>query len=109
MAGKETKRTPYGGFSDDDEDIPEESRLMKEQKVKTLEFLLGQIANYCQTISRNTIVKNSTLIYLSLQTIRLGNGLLSLNLKFHRPIDSLLTVHRISEDAKSMRILTNRF
>lgn len=68
---KKTKTTPYRGFSDDDENIPERNRLTKEQKVNMLELLLGQIANYCPTISRNTIMKNSTSIDQIWQTIRL--------------------------------------
>lgn len=71
---KKTKTTPYRGFSDDDENIPEANRLTKEQKVNILELLLGQIANYCPTISRNTIVKNSTSIDQVWQTIRLHYG-----------------------------------
>lgn len=71
---KKTNTTPYRGFSDDDENIPEANRLTKEQKVNMLELLLGQIANYCQTISRNTIVKNSTSIDQIWQTIRLHYG-----------------------------------
>lgn len=72
--GKKTKTTPYRGFSDDDENIPEANRLAKEQKVNILELLLGQIANYCPTISRNTIVKNSTSIDQIWQTTRLHYG-----------------------------------
>lgn len=48
---KKTKTTPYRGFSDDDENIPEANRLTKEQKVNLLKLLLGQIANYCPTTS----------------------------------------------------------
>lgn len=71
---KKRKTTPYRGFSDDDENIPEANRLTKEQKVNMLELLLGQFANYCQTISRNTIVNNSTSIDQIWQTIRLHYG-----------------------------------
>ena len=39
-----------------------------------LELILGQIANYCPIISRNTIVKNSTCIGDISQTIRLHFG-----------------------------------
>lgn len=71
---KKTKTTPYRGFSDDDEHIPEANRLTKEQKVNILQLLLGQIANYCPTIFRNTTVKNSTSIDQIWQTIRLHYG-----------------------------------
>ena len=39
-----------------------------------LELMLGQIANYCTIISRNTIVKNSTSINEIWQSIRLHYG-----------------------------------
>lgn len=71
---KKTKTTPYRGFTDDDENIPEANWFTKEQKVNILELILGQIANYCPTISRNTIVNNSTSIDQIWQTIRLHYG-----------------------------------
>ena len=40
-----TKATPFRGFADDDESIPEASRLFRDQKVNMLELMLGQIAN----------------------------------------------------------------
>ena len=71
---KETKATPFRGFADDDENIPGASRLSREQKVNMLELMLGQIANYCPVISRNTIVKTSTSTDQIWQTIRLHYG-----------------------------------
>lgn len=72
---KKTKTTPYRGFSDDDENIPEANRITKEQKVNILELLLGQTANYCPAISCNTIVKNSSDHSDQIwQTIRLNYG-----------------------------------
>lgn len=71
---KKTKNTPFRGFADDDESIPEGSRLTRMQKVNMLELMLGQIANYCPVISRNTIVKNSTSVDQIWQTIRLHYG-----------------------------------
>jgi hypothetical protein len=44
------------------------------QKNATLELMLGQIANYCPVISRNTIVKNSTSLNDIWQAIRLHYG-----------------------------------
>ena len=44
------------------------------QQVYMLELMLGQIANYCPVISRNTIVKNSTSLSCIWQTIRLHYG-----------------------------------
>ena len=45
-----------------------------DQKVVILELLLGQIANYCPIINRNTIIKNSTSVESVWQTIRLHYG-----------------------------------
>ena len=44
------------------------------QKVAQLDLLLGQIANFCPIISRNTIVKNSTSIESIWQSIRAHYG-----------------------------------
>ena len=45
-------------FTNDAEEVPEASRRTVAQKVNLLELMLGQVANYCTVISRNTIVKN---------------------------------------------------
>ena len=71
---KKTKATPFRGFADDDESIPQASRLSREQKVNMLDLMLGQITNYCPIISRNTIVKNSTSIDQIWQSIRRHYG-----------------------------------
>ncbi len=55
---------------------------MRQQKVSMLELMLGQIANYCPVISRNTIVKNSTCIDHIWQTIRLHYGFQSTGAHF---------------------------
>ena len=55
---KKSKGKPLRGFTD----VPSFStncRTAKE-KVNMLELMLGQTANYCPIISRNTIVKNFT-------------------------------------------------
>ena len=67
---KKTKTTTHRGFANDGEEVPEANRKTREQKVSMLELMLGQIANYCPIISRNTIVKNSTSIDNIWQTIR---------------------------------------
>lgn len=68
---KKTKNTAFRGFADDNESIPEGSRLTRMPKVNMLELMLGQIANYCPVISRNKIVKTSTSVDQIWQTIRL--------------------------------------
>ena len=50
------------------------NRRTAQQKVAHLELMLGQIANFCPIISRNTIVKNSTSIISIWQAIRLNFG-----------------------------------
>lgn len=71
---KKSKASPSRDFTNDGEDIPERIRKTKEQKSNLLDLLLGQIANYCPLISRNTIVRNSTSIEQVWQTIRLHYG-----------------------------------
>ena len=54
--------------------MAEAKRKTAQQKVSLLELMLGQIANYCPVISRNTIVKNSTSLSDIWQSIRLHYG-----------------------------------
>ena len=55
---KKTKASPNRGLTDDPNTVDQQARKTAAQKVTHLELLLGQIANYCPIISRNTIVKN---------------------------------------------------
>lgn len=71
---KKTNSTPLRGLSDDDENVPAASRRTATQKVTHLDLMLGQIANFCPVISRNTIVKNSVSIKSIWQAIRLHFG-----------------------------------
>ena len=71
---KKTKTTPLRGLTDDGEDVAADKRLTAVQKNASLELMLGQIANYCPVISRNTVVKNSTSINDIWQAIRLHYG-----------------------------------
>jgi hypothetical protein len=71
---KLTKTNPNRSFTDDGQDVPEAQRRTKAQKNNMLNLMLGQIANFCPIISRNTIVKNSTSIEQIWQTIRLHYG-----------------------------------
>ena len=67
---KRTKVNPFKGLTDDGDSVPAASGLTAQQKVTFLELMLGQIANYCPVISRNTIVRNSTSIDSVWHTIR---------------------------------------
>ena len=79
---KKSRNDPYRGFEDDGDDVPEGKRKTAAQKVTILELMLGQIANYCPVISRNTIVKNSTSISNIWQSIRLHYGFQSTGAHF---------------------------
>ena len=56
----EKKTKSNASFVDDTAPIPAESRKPAGQKVTLLELMLGQIANFCPVISRNTIIRSST-------------------------------------------------
>ena len=71
---KKTAQTQNRGFTDDGEAVREAHRLTAIQKVQRLELMLGQIANFCTVISRNSIVKNSTSLKSIWQLIRLHYG-----------------------------------
>ena len=71
---KKTKSAPLRGFADDADSVPAARRRTAQQKTTMLELMLGQVANYCPIISRNTIVKNSTSIESIWSAIRLHFG-----------------------------------
>ncbi len=79
----------------------------------SLELMLGQIANSCLVISRNTIVKNSMCIDYICQTIRLHYGLqsngarsrtlASIKPEISQALCSLVDELQSSKDARTMR------
>ena len=71
---KKTNFTPLRGLVDDDVSVPVANRRTAMQKVTHLDPMLGQIANFCPIISKNTIVKNSVSIKSIWQAIRLHFG-----------------------------------
>jgi hypothetical protein len=71
---KKTSATPLHGFENDADTVPVAHRRTAEQKAAHLELILGQIANYCPVISRNTTVKNSTSLRTIWQAIRAHFG-----------------------------------
>lgn len=79
---KKSKSTPLRGFSSDTETVPDTSRRTAQQKVATLELMLGQIANFCPIIARNSIVKNSTSLNYIWQIVRLHYGFQSTGAHF---------------------------
>ena len=54
---KSTTAFPTRGLVDDGNETPEANRQTAAQKVTKLNLMLGQIANFCPIISRNTIIK----------------------------------------------------
>ena len=79
---KKTRAAPLRGLQDDADTVPAARRLTAQQKVAMLELMLGQIANYCPVISRNTIVKTSTSIESIWQAIRMHYGFQSTGAHF---------------------------
>ncbi|MEG7522125.1 MAG: retropepsin-like domain-containing protein, partial [Chromatiales bacterium] len=66
---------PNRGFTDENDHTAIQQAYM-------LDLMLGQIANYCPVISRNTIAKNSTSLSGIWQTIRLHYGFQSTGAHF---------------------------
>ena len=67
---KKTRAQPLRGFQDDGDTVPATMRFTARQKANFPDLMLGQIANYCPILSRNTIVKNSASREFIWQTIR---------------------------------------
>ena len=65
-----TAANPNRGLTDDPDTVDEPKRKTAVQKATALELMLGQIANYCPVISRNTIIKKSTSLNSIWQNIR---------------------------------------
>lgn len=58
----------FRGFTDDANDVPNPKTAA--QKVAHLEMMLGQIANFCPVIARNSITKNAVSLNVIWQSIR---------------------------------------
>ena len=86
---KQTAANPRRGLTDDGTAVPEAKRLTAAQKNAHLDLLLGQIANFCPVISRNSIVKHSTSLNDIWQKIRQHYGFQSTGAHF---LD-LATIH----------------
>ncbi len=72
--GKQTSTNPLRGFTDDGDAVPEAQRRTAVQKSAQMDLMLGQIANYCEVISRSSILKNSISLNDIWQKIRLHFG-----------------------------------
>ena len=71
---RKSRANPHRAFTDDGAEIPVASRRTSTQKNTIVEMMLGQVANYCPGISRNSIVKNSTSLSYVWQIIRQHYG-----------------------------------
>ena len=79
---KQTAANPRKGLTNDGTGVPEAQRLTATQKNTHLDLLLGQIANFCPVISRNSIVKHSTSLNDIWQKIRQHYGFQSTRAHF---------------------------
>ena len=79
---KQTAANPRRGLTNDGTSVPEAQRLTPTQKNAHLDLLLGQIANFCPVISRNSIVKHSTSLNDIWQKIRQHYGFQSTGTHF---------------------------
>jgi hypothetical protein len=70
------------GLTDDADTVAEAIRKTAAQKITQLELMLGQIANYCPIISRNSIIKNSVSLNSIWQLIRAHFGFQSTGAHF---------------------------
>ena len=102
---KKTKAQPLRGFTDDGETVPLSRRKTARQKVNFLDLMLGQIANYCPVISRNTLLKNSTSIQSVWNILREHFGFQITGAHFLDALHSLQNSMTLSLAAN----LTNRF
>ncbi|VDI80344.1 Hypothetical predicted protein [Mytilus galloprovincialis] len=98
---KKTNANPLRGIADDGEAVAEANRRTAAQKCTHLDLMLGQIANYCPIISRNTIIKNSASINSIWQSILYTTDFSLLHLfgtKDERPEDLFQRLASFIED-----------
>ncbi len=89
---KVSANDPVRGLVDDADPIVETNRKTAAEKVLTLNLMLDQIANYCPTISRTFIVKQSTSLESVWQVIREHYG-------FHSTGGHFLDISTIKQEA----------
>ena len=69
-----TTTAPTRSLTDDPNSVAADKRQSAVQKSALLDLMLGQIANFCPIISRNSIIKSSTSLNDIWQKIRLHFG-----------------------------------
>ena len=72
---KQTAANPRRGLTDDGSSVPESKRLTAAQKNAHLDLMLGQIANFCPVISRNSYGKKFVNIMVSSPPARIFSTL----------------------------------
>ena len=95
---RKTSNNPTRGLHNDGEDTPEGTRRTAAQKNLHLDLMLGQIANYCAVISRNSITKNSISVQDIWQKIRQHYGFRSTGANFLNLVDIKLQADERPED-----------
>lgn len=96
--GKKSRAAPLRGFVDDGDNVAQANRRTAQQKVTQLELMLGQVANYCPVISRNTVVKNATSMQFIWQAIRTHFGFQNTGAHFLDLCDIKLEAEEKPED-----------
>ena len=95
---KKSSTYPQRGLTSDGEDVPTSRRRTANQNNVHLGLILGQIANFCPAISRNTIVKNSKSVKSIWQAIRAHYGFQSTSAHFLDFASIKLDVNERPED-----------
>ncbi len=97
---KKSAQNPTRGFTDDPvQEPPDPNRKTAVQKNALLELMLGQIANYCSIVSRNTIVKTSTSLSNIWQKLREHYGFQSSGAHF---LDLSLITRNVDESHEDL-------
>ena len=95
---KKTSANPTRGLTSDGNDIPKQQRRTANEKAADLHLMLGQIANFCPIIARNTFEKNSTSLNDIWQAIRIHFGFQTTGSHFLDLADIKLEPNEHAED-----------
>ena len=95
---KKTSANPTRGLTSDGYDIPKRQRRTANEKAADLHLMLGQIANFCPIIARNTFEKNSTSLNDIWQAIRIHFGFQTIGSHFLDLADIKLEPNEHAED-----------
>ena len=96
---KKSAADPHRGLASDDDNVPEDRRRTATQKTVPLELMLGQIANFCPVVSRNTIVKTAESLRDIWQRLRQHYGFQSSGAHF---LDLSLIKYELDESPEDL-------